>query len=161
MKNQSAEVELPVQSKRPFGVYVIVALLLLGVVAAVLEIIRVQAQLIGFWQTADEVLREYSGLTGLAGHLFTNPTLVTIANAVVIVFWLLLIVGMWQMKRWAWLIVMIFVGVNLAVTLIRYFNDDPDYLSMLILVAITFYLNDRDVQRAYARPNATKKSEPA
>ncbi len=54
-------------------------------------------------------------------------------------------------------LLLIFTGVNLAFTLVRYFRGDPDYLSMLILVAITFYLNDRDVQRAYARPSATEK----
>ena len=161
MKNQSAEVELPVQSKRPFGVYAIAALLLLGVAAGVLEILRVQIELFGFWQTADEVLREYSGLTELAAYLFIDPKLVIIANTLVIVFLLLLISGLWRMKRWAWLLVMIFTGANLTLTLIRYFNDNPDYLSMLIHVAVTFYLNDRDVQRAFARPNATKRSEPA
>jgi hypothetical protein len=161
MKNQSAEVELPVQSKRPFGVYAIAALLLLGVAAGVLEILRVQIELFGFWQTADEVLREYSGLTELAAYLFIDPKLVIIANTLVIVFLLLLISGLWRMKRWAWLLVMIFTGANLTLTLIRYFNDNPDYLSMLIHVAVTFYLNDRDVQRAFARPNAAKRSEPA
>lgn len=157
MNNQSAEVAPSPPSKRPFGVYVIVALLLVGVVAAVLEIMRVQTELLGFWQTADEVLREYSGLTDLAAYLFKGTTAVTVANTVVILFWLLLIGGMWRMQRWAWLVVMIFTGVNLAFTLVRYFRGDPDYLSMLILVAITFYLNDRDVQRAYARPSATEK----
>ena len=160
MKNQPAEVELPPQSKRPFGVYAIVILLLLGVVAAVLEILRVQAELFGFWRTADEVLRKYSGLTDLTAYLFTDPTLVTIANAAAIVFWFLLIGGLWQMKRWAWLLVMIFTGSNLAFTLFRYFNDDPDYPSMLILVVITFYLNDRDVQRAYARPGTDRENGP-
>ena len=91
MKNQSAEVELPVQSKRPFGVYAIAALLLLGVAAGVLEILRVQIELFGFWQTADEVLREYSGLTDLAAYLFIDPKLVIIANTLVIVFLLLLV----------------------------------------------------------------------
>jgi uncharacterized membrane protein (DUF2068 family) len=159
MKSQTAEVELPSRSKRPFGVYAIVILLLLGVAAAVLEILRVQAQLFGFWQTADEILREYSGLTALAGYLFTDPTLITIANAVVILYWALIIIGMWQMKRWAWLLVMIFTGVNLTFTLFRYFNDDPDYLSMLINVAVAFYLNDRNVQRAYARSTSSEAGE--
>jgi len=160
MKNQSAEVELPIQSKRPFGVYAITALLLLGVVAGVLEILRVQIELFGFWQTADEVLRDYSGLTELAAYLFIDSRLIIMANTLVIVFLLLLISGLWRMKRWAWLLVMIFTGANLIFALIRYFNDNPDYLSMLINVAVTFYLNDRDVQRAFARPNAAKRSEP-
>lgn len=156
MKNQPAEVELPPQSKRPFGVYAIVALLMLAVAASVLEILRVQAQLVGFWQTADEILREYNGLTDLTAYLFTDPTMVTVANGVVILFWLMLIMGMWQMKRWGWLLVMIFTGINLIVTLVRYFNDEPDYVSMLINVAVTFYLNDRNVQRAYARPKTAR-----
>lgn len=154
MKSQTAEVELPPQSRRPFGVYAIVGLLMLGVVAAVLEILRVQTRLFGIWQTADEILREYSGPTDLAAYLFTDPTMIIIANVAIILFWFLLIVGLWRMQRWAWLMVMLFTGANLIFTLFRYFNDDPDYLSMLINVAVTFYLNDRNVQRAYARPKA-------
>lgn len=155
---QHADVDLRDAPRRPFGVYVLVFILLIGVFVATLEIVRVQFGLEGFWAAAELFLRDYSGMVALVGTFFTNPTLVTVANAVVIVVWLAIIAGMWYLQRWAWLTVMIFSGINLTNALFRYFNDNPDFISMIVNVAVIFYLNDRSVQRAYARRN---ESEPA
>jgi hypothetical protein len=137
--------------KRPFGVYVIVFILLLGVIAALLEIFRIQTGLEGVWASADEVLRDRSGLVPLASRLFTDPAILTVVHITIIVVWALVILGMWFLRRWAWLLVMVFTGVTLTFALVRYFEGDPDYLGMLTNVAVAFYLNDRSVQRAYAR----------
>lgn len=150
---EHADVDLRDVPRRPFGVYVLVFILLLGVFVATLEIVRLQFGLEGFWADAELFLRDYSGMVSMVSELFTNPTIVTIANAAIIVVWLALIAGMWYLKRWAWLMVMIFSGINLTYALFRYFNDNPDYISMLVNVAVIFYLNDRSVQHAYARRN--------
>ncbi len=148
---QPVEVDLREAPKRPFGVYVVVILLLFGVLAAALEIFRVQAQLVGIWAEADEFLRDRSGLVNLTNRLFTDPDLVTIMNGIIIAVWSLLIIGLWLLQRWAWLLVMIFTGVTLIFALIRYFEGNPDYIGMLVNVAVALYLNDRSVQRAYMR----------
>lgn len=148
---QHADVDLRNVPKRPFGVYVLVGILLIGVFVAILEIVRVQSGLMGFWAEAESFLRDYSGLVSLMGTVFTDPRLITIVNAVIIIVWVLVIFGMWYLQRWAWLTVMIFSGITLTYALFRYFNDDPDYISMIVNVAVIFYLNDRSVQRAYAR----------
>jgi hypothetical protein len=146
--------ELRETPKRPFGVYVIVFFLVLGVFTAILEIFRVQTGLEGVWASADEVLRDRSGLIPLASRLFTDPAILTVVHITIIVVWVLVIFGMWFLRRWAWLLVMVFTGVALTFALVRYFVGDPDYYGMLINVAVAFYLNDRSVQRAYARRNA-------
>ena len=151
MKKQPADVELRNVPKRPFGVYALVTILLLGVIAATLEIVQVETELSGFWATAASLLRDYSGLVSLVGLLFDQPTAVIVVNSLIIIVWMLVIVGMWRLQRWAWLTVMIFSGVNLTYALFRYFADNPDYISMLINVAVVFYLNERSVQHAYAR----------
>ncbi len=151
MTNLIAEGDLREIPKRPFGVYVIVLLLVVGVAAAVLEIVRIQTGLTGVWVRADELLRDLSGLVLLASRLFENPLLLTVAHGVIILVWVVIIIGMWFMRRWAWLLLMVFTGLTLTYALFRYFEGDADYFGMLTNVAIAFYLNDHNVQRAYAR----------
>lgn len=151
MAEKPIEVDLREAPRRPFGVYVLVAILLLGVFSAVLEIIRVQFRLVGVWVEADKFLVDRSGFVQLAARLFRDPGLLTIVNGVLIAVWTVVIIGLWLLQRWAWLVVMISTGVTLTFALWRYFEGTPDYLGMLINVAVVFYLNDRSVQRAYAR----------
>lgn len=151
MTKQAADVDLRAIPKRPFGVYVLVVMLLLGVSSATLEIVRVQSELVGFWAETDEFLRDLSGLVSLSSRLISDPVLLTIANGLIIFVWVLTIVGLWMLQRWAWLLLMIFTGVTLTFALFRFFDGDPDYISMLTNVAVVFYLNDNSVQRCYAR----------
>ena len=157
MVKHPADVDLRELPKRPFGVYVLVVILLLGVFAAALEIVRVQSSLFGFWATAEELLRDHSGMVSLASRVIQDPTLLTVANSLIIIVWIMIIIGMWMMQRWAWMLLMIFTGVMLTYALFRFFDGEPEYFSMLTNVAVAFYLNDRNVQRAYARrkPEAT------
>lgn len=148
---QPVDADLRRSPRRPFGVYVLVVILLLGVFVAALEIVRAQAQLVGIWAQADELLRDRSGLVTLGVRLFSDPALVTVFNGVLIAVWVVLILGLWLLQRWAWLLLMISTGVTLTFALIRYFEGNPDYLSMLINVAVAFYLNDNSVQRAFSR----------
>ena len=151
MVKQAAEADLRKPSRRPCGVYVLVVILLLGVFAAALEIARARSELLGFWATAEELLRDRSGLVSLADRLFVDPDVLTVINGLIISVWVLVIIGMWLLQRWAWLVLMIATGVTLTFSLYRYFEGHPDYFSMLVNVAVAFYLNDRNVQRAYAR----------
>ncbi len=151
MVEQPVAADLREAPRRPFGVYVVVALLMTRVVTAALEIARVHVELVGFLASADKFLVEHTGLLRLTVDLFDDAGLQTIANGVVIAVWLIVIVGLWQLYRWAWLVVMIFAGVSLVFGLWRYFVGAPDYISMVVKVAVIFYLNDRSVQRAYTR----------
>ena len=151
MVEKPVEVDLREAPRRPFGVYVLVALWMPGVVTAALEIARVQFELVGFLADADEFLVDHSGFLQLAARLFKDTGQQTISNGVIITYWLFVIAGLWLMQRWAWLVVMIFAGVSLVFGLWRYFEGNPDYIGMAVNVAVIFYLNDRSVQRAYAR----------
>ena len=143
--------------KRPFGVYVLVFILLAGIFSAALEIFRLHSGLEGIWVSADQFLRDRTGFVALASRLISNPLLLTITNGAIIAVWALIILGLWFLKRWAWVLLMIFTGIALTYALVRYFSGDADYLGMLVNVAVAFYLNDHSVQRAFAR-KATKVS---
>lgn len=150
MINPSTEEDLRETPKRPFGVYMIVLLLVVGMFSAVLEIIRLRTGLTGVWVVADALLLDFSGLVLLATRLVSNPSILTAVHVLIIVAWAILIIGLWFLRRWAWLSSMVFAGIALTFALFRYFEGDPNYFGMLSNVAAAFYLNDRSVRRAYA-----------
>ncbi len=151
MPKKPDEVELREMPKRPFGVYVLVVILLIGVFVAALEIFRVNLALSDVWLQADELLRDYSGLVDLAADFIVDPTVSTVVNSLIVLVWLTVIVGLWLLQRWAWVTLMIITGFLLVYALFRYINGEPDYISMITNVATVFYLNDYSVQRAFAR----------
>ncbi len=57
--------------------------------------------------------------------------------------------GLWTMRRWAWTATMVWVGAVMAWGLHSYFEGDPSYQTMALSLAQVFYLNQRDVQRAF------------
>ena len=152
MESKQPEAELRESPKRPFGVYVLELILLLGIATAALEILRVQTGLEGVWITLDQLLRDRSGFVSMAARFVQNSLLLTFLNGLIIVVWLLVIIGLWRLQRWAWLGLMIFTGMALTYSLYLYFIDEPEYISMLTNVAVVFYLNERSVRRAVARP---------
>lgn len=157
MPKQPGEAQLREIPRRPFGVYVVTILLLLGVFEAMLEIFRTQYALTGFWEETEAFFRRRSGIVPLVARMFTGyPTAITVANGLIIVMWFAITIGLWLMQRWAWVSMMILIGVILTYSLVVYFEGTPDYLGMLIYVAIAFYLNDHDVQRAFARRRAAE-----
>ncbi len=151
MPKQPDEADLREIPKRPFGVYVVVFLLLLGMLEAVLEIFRIQYSLTGIWAETEEFFRRRSGIVTLVIRVFQDPTIVTIANGIIVVIWFAIILGLWLLQRWAWVLMMILIGVTLTYSLVMYVEGTPDYLGMVVYVAIVFYLNDHSVQRAFAR----------
>ncbi|MCG8350030.1 MAG: hypothetical protein MI924_19875, partial [Chloroflexales bacterium] len=59
-------------------------------------------------------------------------------------------IGMLRMRSWAWLMAMIIQGIAMTIGLFNYFQGQPSYLEMLFSVIIVFYLNQRDIQRAFS-----------
>lgn len=74
-----------------------------------------------------------------------------IVTAVMLVGQVIIIVGLWFLKRWAWAVVMVRLGFSLFFNLREHFagTTEVDYLLMLLDVAVVFYLNQREVQNAF------------
>jgi hypothetical protein len=62
---------------------------------------------------------------------------------------LIVSVGLWHLKRWAWVATMTWAGINMAQALWAYWVSDPQYPAMALSVVIVLYLNQRDVQLAF------------
>jgi hypothetical protein len=64
---------------------------------------------------------------------------------------IVVVFGLLRLRRWAWVLVMIQLGMVMALDLALYFVGSPQYASMLISVVTVFYLNQSDVQDAFRR----------
>ena len=124
--------------KRPFGLYAITALLLINGTLVALDVSRsyvsvgihlglLRPVLAGLQaQDVDKVIR----LLSAAGFFAVS-------------------IGIWTFRRWAWVALMIVVGMALGEGILRYLGREPRYLTMLLNVLIVFYLNQRNVQRLF------------
>jgi uncharacterized membrane protein (DUF2068 family) len=119
-----------------FGVYVIVVLLVLNVFSFLVDAVRVEVGL------PSQALVEVEGLEGL------EPTAIRLVAAAAL---LVVAVGLWLLKRWAWIATMLATGAGLLHAIVMYWQGTPDYSVMLINVLIVFYLNQRAVQRIFER----------
>ena len=127
MKKQSAR-------KRPFGVTAVVVLQAVSILALAVDIYRMQA-----------------GQPGFLLSRLEYPQLVLPMVLAIILLELVIALGLWHLKRSAWVLIMIQQGIGMSVYLWFYANGEPLYLSMLINVIIVFYLNQREVQQAFER----------
>jgi hypothetical protein len=119
---------------RPFGVNVIILMLIIYIIFYVLAIVYV----------------EKIPLSVL--HLDIKiPEFKRVAAVFMIIIMAALGVGLWRMQRWAWVSGMILVGLSMAVDLWGYFQGNYYWTSMIINMLIVFYLNQRDVISAFSR----------
>ena len=133
-RGQPVTVETPHRRKRPFGLYAVLVLLLLQGPSLI--------------ASRDEVRYGLGRIVPAGQDPGTVADLIGIPLSLIS---LVLIVGLWQFKRWAWAGTMIFVGFGLTVGVIQYLRDQPLYGTMLLNVFIVFYLNQRDVQELFER----------
>ena len=118
--------------RRPFGLYMILILLTLqGVLGAFL------ALLFGF------------SLAVSPGEFFDamGPVLADfIVPFALMLIALVVAIGLWRYKPWGWYGMMLLLAYWMASDAIAYFGGAPDYVSMVLNVAMVFYLNQREVR---------------
>lgn len=119
---------------RPFGVNVIILLILLSVL---------------LFLSVPLAIAISPALSAEIGPV--DYTLIDVTNALWVPAQLATAWGLLRLRRWAWVLVMFRVGFSLLLNLYAHFSATltPDYLVMVGDVVIVFYLNQRDVQRAF------------
>jgi hypothetical protein len=129
-----------ISRKRPFGIYVIAALQALNALATGLRAVGVV--------NTPEVGGVDDAFSGSLAVLMMLAGLVAAA-------------GLVQLKRWAWVAMMLWVGLNLAAELGFYFNGkETNYLVLVVSIAQCFYLNLSDVQAAFERQREIRSPLP-
>ncbi len=120
--------------KRPFGVTVIVLLTLASGLVILFPILTLPSL------PLVRDLEVYAAIT---------PS--DLVNVMLIPAQLVLAFGLWYLKRWAWVLYMIQLGISMIVGLQAHFSGqtESDYVVMAVNVLVVFYLNQGDVQRAF------------
>jgi uncharacterized membrane protein (DUF2068 family) len=129
--------------KRPFGVLVLILLQIGSILGVALDITVVQI-----------------GQPSIYFGPVENLNLLLGFQILYILYSLVVVVGLWQLRRWAWFIIMVQLGLSMALGLGLYFLDNPFYLGMVVNVIMVFYLNQREVQQAFERRRRSQETAP-
>lgn len=147
--------------RRPFGVSILIVIQFFSILMIVsldlvnFNLIQLNIPALAQLQSQEGIsttLTQY--IEDLNPELLKSiPTiqLITIISLIGIVFRLLLIFGLLWLRRWAWVLVMVQVGVLMILDLWSYIGGESVYLSMITNVVMVFYLNQREVQLAFRR----------
>jgi hypothetical protein len=126
--------------KRPFGISVIIFMMILY--SLFLSLIFVASLGANY---GDEAIQSLDMKGAPIGILMLQYSFFPIF----IIFELVIIFGLWRLERWAWLLLMIQLGLSMLIDIWGYFQAQPTYLTMLLNVIVVFYLNQQDVQRIF------------
>jgi len=62
---------------------------------------------------------------------------------------IIVLVGFLRMKRWSWVVLMVWTGISLTITLFDYFYSEANYIIMASDTIVAFALSQADVQRIF------------
>jgi len=87
----------------------------------------------------------------VALHTEAGITLLLKALSLTLIFWLtvVVIIGLYRLRSWAWTLAMLILGVRLVLGIIDYFYRAPFFLSMFMQVLAVLLLNQESVRIAF------------
>jgi hypothetical protein len=129
-----ADTDPVLRRKRPFGIYVIVVLLLLNSIPSIVAAM-------GIGQPLDAPFASF----------IPDPLALRIVNGALAPMIWIVAVGLWFLRRWAWILTMISIGPSLAIGIVEYFQGTPSFDAMVLNVIVVFYLNQHDLQDLFVR----------
>ncbi len=88
-------------------------------------------------------------IDGLRLTALGRAALTSVAYALLSLAGLVVLASFLRMRKWAWMVLMVWTGISLTTTLIDYFYRQPNYVVMASDVIIAFALNQSDVQRIF------------
>lgn len=131
--------------KRPFGITIIIILMIFyAVVTAMIFLLSFENE---------------TGTITLWLLNITDPLILRWASASILLIEMVIVIGLWRLQHWAWFLLMLQVGISMASDIWGYyFYHASSTFDMLISIAIVFYLNQREVQRAFRSENNQVKN---
>jgi hypothetical protein len=132
------------KEKRPIAVSVIAAALV------VLFIIRL-------YQVYEPMIRHNFFRNGITGLLFSGWSLTplgsdlysSISYLILSLAGIIVLIGFLRLHRWSWVLLMVWTGISLTISLVDYFYSHANYAVMASNVIIAFALNLPGVQRVF------------
>src|SRR5512146_1404313 len=88
-------------------------------------------------------------LEGLQITEFGSAVLVSASYLLQVLGGIVVLIGFLRVRRWAWVILMVWTGFSLCIALIDYFYSRPNYVVMASDVIIALALSQSDVQRIF------------
>ena len=119
-------------TKHPFGIYAIIVLQLLNILANFTDVIRVQR-----------------GLSTLALPNVQDSRILGAVNILIAIVLIFIIIGLWRYQYWAWFATMVVTGIALLLGIWQYFHGGSPYVNLLINSLVVLYLNQRDLRRIF------------
>ena len=118
--------------KRPFGIYIIIGLQVLNILANFTDLVRVQL-----------------GMSTLALPNVQDSRILAAFNIVVAILLVAIIIGLWRYKYWAWFATMVVTGIALIVGIWQYFNGGTPYINLLLNSLVALYLNQHELRQIF------------
>jgi uncharacterized membrane protein (DUF2068 family) len=122
----------PEVRKRPFGLYAIIVLQILSILAMIYDVFQLQR-----------------GVSAQTLPNVENTRWIIMLDAAIAILLVFVIIGLWRYRKWAWFTVMVLAGVSLIFGIWQYFHGGEPYVDLLISVLVVFYLNQRSVQAVF------------
>ncbi len=136
---------LPKKRKRP------VAVTIVGTIALFMAIVSFFLGIASIWNTGIVVESQQQQLVIVSSRLTPEATALVFAvyELVAAAVTIVLMWGFLRLRFWAWISVMVWVGLGLAVQITRYFYGEPGYLRMFLYMLLLFALNQVEVREAF------------
>jgi hypothetical protein len=80
---------------------------------------------------------------------FGIAMLTSAAYAMLSLSGIIVLIGFLRMKKWSWVVLMVWTGISLMISLLDYFYSTANYIIMASDTIIAFALNQADVQRIF------------
>ncbi len=116
---------------RPFGIYVMLLVILALVLNLGADVIRI---------TRGQPPETLLVLPGELDRLI---------YLVIVVFLIILSVGLWRLHTWVWFAAMVTGGLTLFYCIWHALNGGTPYLTMLLVIIMVFYLNLTEVKATF------------
>jgi hypothetical protein len=137
--------ELTGPTSRPSAVSIVVLIFILNITSAIINWVLMVYQL--------DVLGVPDPLGALQAALQTDQgpillALIVIETALIAII-VVATIGLYRLRRWAWTLAMLLLGIGLAFNLLNYLRDDPAYVLMLVRVIAVILLDQEPVRFAF------------
>jgi hypothetical protein len=128
-----------------------IAIIVIAVAILVLFLIRL-------YEVIAPLIREKVFNNGIIGPLLIGWRLTDMGNAllssavylILSLAGIVVLFGFLRLRRWSWVLLMVWTGVSLVISLVDYFYSHANYAVMASNVIIAFALNITDVQAIFS-----------